>query len=170
MCYQLSQPSSPCLTIRRKVFTCCGLELSINYVNLTSRLCPSIPIGFLLNSTDPTGQSKADEFSRNPIRLGSNTIRKIQAEWHWWRTAIIIKWILSTYLDKIKGLIAWESTSAIVPYYPIPPEGEWDLVVVWFHLSYYYYTRSSSSSRKGCKGWSDFTLLLKLSQWNLVGT
>ena len=21
----------------------------------------------------------------------------------------------------------------------IPPEGEWDLVVVWFHLRYYYY-------------------------------
>ena len=52
-------------------------------------------------------------------------------------------------------------------YYPIPPEGEWDLVFVWFHLRYYYYTRSSSSSSKG---WSDFTLLLKLSQWNLVGT
>ena len=46
-------------------------------------------------------------------------------------------------------------------YYPIPPEGEWDLVFVWFHLRYYYYTRSSSSSSKG---WSDFTLLLKLSQ------
>ena len=44
-------------------------------------------------------------------------------------------------------------------YYPIPPLGEWDLVFVWFHLPYYY-TRSSSSS----KGWSDFTLLLKLSQ------
>ena len=44
------------------------------------------------------------------------------------------------------------------PNYPIPPEGEWDLVFVWFHLPYYY-TRSSSS-----KGWSDFTLLLKLSQ------
>ena len=43
-------------------------------------------------------------------------------------------------------------------YYPIPPEGEWDLVVVWFHLSYYYYRRSSS------KHWSDFHLLLKLSQ------
>ena len=36
--------------------------------------------------------------------------------------------------------------------YPIPPEGEWDLVVVWFHLRYYYYTRSSSSSSS--KGWS----------------
>ena len=47
-------------------------------------------------------------------------------------------------------------------YYPIPPEGEWDLVFVWFHLRYYYYTRSSSSSSS--KGWSDFTLLLKLSQ------
>ena len=23
-------------------------------------------------------------------------------------------------------------------YYPIPPEGEWDLVFVWFHLPYYY--------------------------------
>ena len=32
-------------------------------------------------------------------------------------------------------------------YYPIPPEGEWDLVVVWFHLSYYYYYRRSSSSK-----------------------
>ena len=29
----------------------------------------------------------------------------------------------------------WHSASS----YPIPPEGEWDLVVVWFHLSYYYY-------------------------------
>ena len=48
-------------------------------------------------------------------------------------------------------------------YYPIPPEGEWDLVFVWFHLRYYYYTRSSSSSSSS-KGWSDFTLLLKLSQ------
>ena len=28
----------------------------------------------------------------------------------------------------------WHSASS----YPIPPEGEWDLVVVWFHLSYYY--------------------------------
>ena len=45
-------------------------------------------------------------------------------------------------------------------FYPIPPLGEWDLVFVWFHLPYYY-TRSSSSSSKG---WSDFTLLLKLSQ------
>ena len=51
----------------------------------------------------------------------------------------------------------WHSASS----YPIPPEGEWDLVFVWFHLRYYYYTRSSSSSSKG---WSDFTLLLKLSQ------
>ena len=51
------------------------------------------------------------------------------------------------------------------PYYPIPPEGEWDLVFVWFHLRYYYYTRSSSSSSSSSsKGWSDFTLLLKLSQ------
>ena len=31
-------------------------------------------------------------------------------------------------------------------YYPIPPEGEWDFVFVWFHLRYYYYRRSSSSS------------------------
>ena len=22
--------------------------------------------------------------------------------------------------------------------YPIPPEGEWDFVFVWFHLRYYY--------------------------------
>ena len=46
-------------------------------------------------------------------------------------------------------------------YYPIPPEGEWDLVFVWFHLPYYNCRSSSSSSSKG---WSDFTLLLKLSQ------
>ena len=52
----------------------------------------------------------------------------------------------------------WHSASS----YPIPPEGEWDLVFVWFHLRYYYYTRSSSSSSS--KGCSDFTLLLKLSQ------
>ena len=44
--------------------------------------------------------------------------------------------------------------------YPVPPEGEWDLVFVWFHLPYYNCRSSSSSS----KGWSDFTLLLKLSQ------
>ena len=24
-------------------------------------------------------------------------------------------------------------------YYPIPPLGEWDLVVVWFRVHYYYY-------------------------------
>ena len=28
----------------------------------------------------------------------------------------------------------WHSASS----YPIPPEGEWDLVFVWFHLRYYY--------------------------------
>ena len=31
----------------------------------------------------------------------------------------------------------WHSASS----YPIPPEGEWDLVFVWFHLRYYYYYR-----------------------------
>ena len=56
----------------------------------------------------------------------------------------------------------FEIVGFCLPYYPIPPEGEWDLVFVWFHLRYYYYTRSSSSSSS--KGWSDFTLLLKLSQ------
>ena len=49
-------------------------------------------------------------------------------------------------------------------YYPIPPLGEWDLVFVWFHLPYYYSRSSSSSSSSSSKGWSDFTLLLKLSQ------
>ena len=36
----------------------------------------------------------------------------------------------------------WHSASS---YYPIPPEGEWDFVFVWFHLPYYYYYRRSSS-------------------------
>ena len=35
----------------------------------------------------------------------------------------------------------WHSASS----YPIPPEGEWDFVFVWFHLPYYYYYRRSSS-------------------------
>ena len=35
----------------------------------------------------------------------------------------------------------WPSSSS----YPIPPEGEWDFVFVWFHLPYYYYYRRSSS-------------------------
>ena len=37
----------------------------------------------------------------------------------------------------------WHSASSY--YYPIPPEGEWDFVFVWFHLPYYYYYRRSSS-------------------------
>ena len=53
-----------------------------------------------------------------------------------------ISWLM---LDSLGG--------SMICSYPIPPEGEWDLVVVWFHLRYYYYTRSSSSSSSS-KGWS----------------
>ena len=49
-------------------------------------------------------------------------------------------------------------------YYPIPPLGEWDFVVVWFRVHYYYYSLPCS------KQWLISHKVFKLSQWNFMGT
>ena len=72
------------------------------------------------------------------------------------------------FVNSMTNLIGMGFTvphGTVMSSYPIPPEGEWDLVVVWFHLPYYYYYRCSSSS----KGWSVKVgqisiFILKLSQ------
>ena len=65
----------------------------------------------------------------------------------WWHT---LQGCSYTFLEPVaKGPATSESVGIMflcnaTPNYPIPPEGEWDFVFVWFHVPYYYSSSSSS--------------------------